>query len=129
MGEVASMTSWTAHLREGQEPEVIPEGFSWGALIFGPLWLLAYRAWIPAVLALAASILIAVVIPDPAALIAELGLSLLLGLSGHDLRRWAVTTRGYLHTNVLQARSETEALARLLDARPGLVRQLVETGR
>jgi uncharacterized protein (DUF486 family) len=40
------MTFWTAHLRNEAEPVVIPERFSWGALVFGPFWLALHRAWI-----------------------------------------------------------------------------------
>ena len=39
------MTAWTAHLRTEREPVVIPERFAWGALLFGPFWLAAHRAW------------------------------------------------------------------------------------
>ena len=45
-------------LRPGAAPVLVREGFAWGALLFGPLWLAAHRAWIPAALALAAGILI-----------------------------------------------------------------------
>ena len=45
---------------------------------------------------------------------------MLLGLSGHDLRRWSLDHRGYLLAQVVAARSEMEALARLLDRRPDL---------
>ena len=48
------MRFWTAHIRAGAAPVLVREGFSWGALLFGPLWLAVHRAWIPAVLALAA---------------------------------------------------------------------------
>ena len=43
---------------------LVREGFSWGALLFGPLWLAVHRAWIAAVLALAASVLIVVLAKD-----------------------------------------------------------------
>ena len=53
-----------------------------------------------------------------AALLATL--IVLLGLSGHDLRRWSLDHRGYLLAQVVVARDELEALARLLDRRPDL---------
>ena len=52
---------WTAHTPvRARHPVLVREGFSWGALLFGPLWLAVHRAWIAAVLALAASVLIVV---------------------------------------------------------------------
>ena len=43
-----------------------------------------------------------------------------LGLTGHDLRRWSLENRGYLLAQVVVARDELEALARLLERRPDL---------
>ena len=122
------MTAWTAHLRTEREPVVIPERFAWGALLFGPFWLAAHRAWIPAVLTLAASILIQVLAAEPFAIVLQAGLALLLGLSGQDLRRWSMTMRGYIVTNVLIARTETEALGRLLTYRPDLAGSFMPAG-
>ena len=57
-----------------------------------------------------------------------LALVVLLGLSGHDLRRWSLDHRGYLLTQVVAARNEPEALARLLARRPDLAGQLPAAG-
>ena len=114
------MRFWTAHIRPGAPPVLVREGFSWGALIFGPLWLLAHRVWIPAVLTLAAAILIVVLAHDGTAAALLLALIVLLGLSGQDLRRWSLDHRGYLLAQVVSARSEPDALAHLLERRPDL---------
>jgi len=111
---------WTAHIRSGTAPVLVREGFSWGALLFGPIWLAAHRAWIAAVLTLAATVLIVVLAPDDAATALLLALIVLLGLSGNDLRRWSLDHRGYLLAQVVAARDELEALGRLLDRRPDL---------
>jgi hypothetical protein len=111
---------WTAHLRQGRPPALVREGFSLGAFLFGPLWLALHRAWIPAVLAFAASILIVRYSGPPAGLVVFLGLMALLGLSGRDLVRWSLARRGYVIVHAVVARSEDAALARLLDARPEL---------
>ena len=51
------MKIYTAHTREsGEAPVLVREGFSLGALVFGGLWLLTQRAWIPGVLAICAAI-------------------------------------------------------------------------
>ena len=50
---------WTApSCAQDAAPVLVREGFAWGALMFGPLWLAAHRAWIAAALALAAAVLI-----------------------------------------------------------------------
>ena len=70
------------------------EGFAWGALLFGPLWLAVHRAWIPAGMALAASILILALSSGAVAAALMLASALWLGLSGQDLRRWSMRHRG-----------------------------------
>ncbi len=89
---------------------LVREGFSWGALIFGPLWLAVHRAWIAAVLTLAATILIVFLTRDAVAAALLATLLVLLGLSGQDLRRWSLDHRGYLLAQVIVARDELEAL-------------------
>ena len=61
------MNLYTALLKDDAEPVLVREGFAWGALILGPLWLAAHRAWIAAAISLAAYVLIAVFTPLPAA--------------------------------------------------------------
>ena len=114
------MKYWTAYLRGQDEPVLVREGFAWGAFLFGPLWLAWHRAWIPAAISLAVSVLIQVFVPAPVAGVLLLAGALWLGLTGHDLRRWTIAHRGYVMTHVLAARTEPEALGRLLTARPDL---------
>jgi hypothetical protein len=111
---------WSAHVRAGAAPVLVREGFSWGALFFGPIWLAAHRAWVPAAISLSAFVVIAAATHDgvQAALLATL--IVLLGLSGHDLRRWSLDQRGFLLTQVVTGRSELDALAQLLERRPDL---------
>jgi hypothetical protein len=111
---------WTAHVRQSATPVLVREGFSWGALFFGPVWLAFHRAWIAAVLSLVVTVLIVVLPTDGVSAVLLVGLMLLLGLSGHDLRRWSLDHRGYLLAQVITARDELEALERLLTRRPDL---------
>jgi hypothetical protein len=111
---------YTAHLRAKKPPVLVKEGFSWVALFFGFLWLLAHRAWIPAVLALAAELLIGALTGDGSRPALEIGLAVLLGLTGRDLVRWSLARRGYVLAHVLAARDSDSALARLLTGRPDL---------
>jgi Protein of unknown function (DUF2628) len=111
---------WTAHLRQGAPPVLVREGFSWGALLFGPLWLAAHRAWIPAVLTVVASLLIVLLATKGISVVLMAGVIMLLGLSGQDLRRWSLDHRGYLLAQVIAAHNELGALERLLTRRPDL---------
>ena len=114
------MRFFTAHIRTGAAPVLVREGFSWGALLFGPIWFAAHRAWIAAVLTLVAFVLIILLTHGGLATALLVALAILLGLSGQDIRRWSLDHRGYLLSQVLVARTELEALGRLLERRPDL---------
>jgi hypothetical protein len=109
---------YTAHIRSGAAPVLVREGFSWGALCFGPLWLAAHRVWVPAVLSLAAFVLIVVLTDGGLAAALLIAMVVLIGLSGHDLRRWSLDHRGYVLSQVVTARDELDAMVRLLERRP-----------
>ena len=122
------MRFWTGHLRQGTRPVLVREGFAWGALLFGPLWLVVHRAWIPAALSLAAGILIVALAAGATATTLMLALAVWLGLSGHDLRRWSMRQRGFTLFQIVAARNETEALFKLLDRRPNLASSFLPPG-
>jgi len=111
---------YTALLKHDAEPVLVRESFAWGALFFGPFWLAAHRAWIAAALSLAAYVLLAALVPQPAGAILAVGLALILGLTGHDLRRWALEHRGYLLVHVFAAGNRDDAFMRLMSHRPDL---------
>jgi hypothetical protein len=111
---------YSAHLKGNAEPVLVSEGFSWGALIFGPLWLAFHRAWIAAALSFAAFIFIAVLIPEPASTVLGIALAVILGLIGHDLRSWALEHRGYVLVHILAGRRIDDAWMRLITHRPDL---------
>jgi len=99
---------------------LVPEGFSFWALIFGPLWLLAHRAWIAALLVIAASIALTAVESEPVRHALGFAAWLLVGLSANDLRRWSLSRRGFTLAHVVAARDADGALLRLLDLHPDL---------
>ena len=120
------MRTYTAHLKSGRPPVLVREAWSWGAAIFGWLWLLTHRAWIPALIQLAASVLILVLTPAGLRPPLMLGLAVLTGLLGRDMVRWSLARRGYALAHVLAARDEDSALARLLAARTDLAERYAE---
>ena len=120
------MKTYTAHLKQNRLPVLVAEGWSWGAAIFGPFWLLAQRAWIPAIIVLALSLLSARLAPAGLSGILALGIGVLCGVLGRDLVRWTLDRRGYVMAHVLAARDEETALGRLLTARPDVAAAYVE---
>ena len=114
------MKIFTAHTKPFATPILVREGFSWAAAIFGPVWLLAHRAWVGAVLTICLVVAIAM-LPRPFAWPAALALAWVLGLFGHDIRRWSLARRGFLLAHVVAAPDGDTALARLLDRRPDLI--------
>ena len=120
------MKAYTAHLAPHRAPVLLPEAFSWAAFLFGPLWLLAHRAWLPAVLALAAPVVIAALLPPWARPFAGFAQAVLTGVLGRDWVRWSLERRGYALCHVLAARDRDAAFARLLAARPDLGTALLD---
>lgn len=118
------MKIYTALLRHDAEPVLVKEGFSWGAFLFGPFWLLAHRAWTAAALSFVAYLLIALLTAPALGPILGTGVAVILGLTGSDLRRWALEQRGYMLLHVLAARGWDEAWQRLLTYRPDLMERL-----
>lgn len=114
------MRIFTAHLREDRAPVLLREGFAWAAAAYGPLWLAAHRAWIPAALVLAGEVAAAYLVPAAYVGFVFLAWRWLLGFLGPDLRRWALEARGYTLAHVVAARDADSAFARLLTARPDL---------
>jgi hypothetical protein len=117
------MKTWTVHLRAGTAPVLVPETFCWTALLLGPLWLLAHRAWIAAVLVLCAETAALAAAHGTLRLMLALAILWSLGLFGQDLRRWSLGRRGFVLSHVVAAATGDAATARLLDLRPELARE------
>ena len=99
---------------------MVREGFSWGALLFGPIWLAVQLAWIPAVLCLCVEVLVGL-LPGPWSGVGASMVGWAMGVFGRDLVRWSLERRGFLMAHVVAARDEDAAFARLMAARPDLV--------
>lgn len=132
------MRTWTLHLPPGaalprsgavpsteapsvpeKPPRLLPERFAFWALVFGPLWLFYHRCWLAGLGALALAVGFAFV-PDPWGASLSLGLQILLGLHGHDLRRWTLERRGWTLARVVLGHDEETAIARALQQDPRL---------
>ena len=112
------MTIFTIHGKPQCLPVLVPEGFSWGAALFGWLWLILQGAWVPGLLVLATAFGAAFLsdrIGSPAPLA---GLFLAQGMFGRDLVRWWLALRGYQPAGAVAAATRDAALVRLLSERP-----------
>jgi hypothetical protein len=108
---------YTAHFRPDRPPVLVKEAFALGAFLFGPVWLLAHRAWMPAI----ASIMVFALcwaVPMPLRGAVLLGAMVLHGVFGRDLVRWALGWRGYALAHVVAGRNADDAYLRLLSHVP-----------
>lgn len=101
--------------------ELVVEGFSWGALILGPLWMLLQRMWIPAALyflTLLAMTRLAEMFatPQSALGILQFGLQFIVACHTYDFKRWVLDRRGYRLRGVIVASSSMLAQQRALAA-------------
>jgi hypothetical protein len=114
------MSSYLAYVRDGRAPILVRDGFSFWAFLFGPFWLLAHAAWIPAALLFAFDVLLRAVLHGPTAAIVGLGVAWLVGLHAQDLRGWSLLRRGWRVATVVAASGQDVAYGRLLTAHPEL---------
>ena len=125
------MRVWTVHIPSaapapagvGHVPAaavLLRQGFSWGAFLFGPLWLLRHRLWLEAAIWLGLALLLAGLTPTWALAPVVVALQLLFGASAQDLRAAALARRGFGGLLVVAAEDIDHALERLLRARPEL---------
>jgi Protein of unknown function (DUF2628) len=109
------------------ETQVAPErfrfvrdGFSWGAFLFGPLWMLWRRLWLALVIY---AVLTAALLAGLWAINASAGVlivvaflwALLLGFEGASVRRWTLARRGWIERGVVVGRGRLAAEASFFD--------------
>ncbi len=91
----------------------VPERFSWGAFIFGPLWLLIHGLWLACLVWLVAIVVLSVVAVDflttGVAYSILFAIEFFLGLEGNNLRRGKLTRRGYRFVDVAAGVPREEA--------------------
>ena len=117
------MRTYTLHLpehtlagetRELDRAQVVPDGFSWHAFAYGPLWFLYHRLWIAALLVVllvgaTAAAGYALNLRPAAGLLVALLVQVLIGLEASSLRRWTYARGGRPVRDALVARNAEEA--------------------
>lgn len=108
------MRAFTLHAAPGRPPLLIPEGFSWGAFVFAPLWLLRHGVWIGALAYLLGAAAIVALAPPGWRGLGLLALHLLAGFEGWDLLRARLARQGRDISAVIFGMDEDAALLRAL---------------
>jgi len=128
------MRLYSVHLRRhGLDPDrdivLVKEGFSWPAFFLSVLWAFWHRLWLAS-----AAIFLAVVAlngaiywlrPDVLSqAVLSLGLGVIIGTLGNDLRRRKLTRRGFAFAGAVSGDDPDQALRRFLDNQPALATDL-----
>lgn len=97
-----------------ERAHLVPDGFSWAAFAYGPLWFFLHRLWLAGlgVLVLLAGTAVAghlLGLTPVAGFVVTLLVSLLIGLEASSLRRWTYARRGRPVRDVVMATSVEEA--------------------
>lgn len=113
------MRIYTVHFRkdapaDGEGFVFVREGFTWGGLIFGWLWLLYRRLWIPLILWIAAVVLLGALaeashVDEAVPVIVAFAMQFWLGFEGNDLRRWVLDRKAYVEVDIVAASDRADA--------------------
>jgi uncharacterized membrane protein len=107
-------------LAHAEKIAFVRDGFSWGAFIFGPLWLLWRRLWLPFVVYIVVVGVLSVAVAylrvgESAGALLALLVALLLGLEGPALRRGGYLRRGWRERGIVVGKGLPEAERRFFD--------------
>jgi hypothetical protein len=99
----------------------VKDGFSWLALLFAPLWLLAHRLWWPllgyVLVSGALQVAARLTALDPGWVgLAGFTINLLLAFEADTLRRWSLGRRGWRTIGTVSGRTVAECERRFFDA-------------
>ena len=103
-------------------PVILRVAFSLWPVLFGPFWFFAQRLWLEGMAMLAAIVALAVLVPDPASSVLVLAVHLLAGFEGRDRLRARLERQGLAPLGVVAARNQDQALFRLAQQRPDLIK-------
>ena len=131
------MSIYSVHLRDnGKKSDlaVVPDGFSWGAAVFGFIWALYIGAWDAALMLFGLQILAGALIPllfaDPAVQgAAQVGVALAIGVGAGELRRELLAWRGLHEVGVVTGATPEDAERRYFDDHPDVTAHLLEVAR
>jgi Protein of unknown function (DUF2628) len=102
----------------------VREGFSFGAFLFGALWMLWRRLWLALIIYVAFVVilqvgLLALGLPASTRVAVHVLIHILLGMEASSLRRWTLMRRGWRDCGVVIADDLEMAERRFFDTRVG----------
>lgn len=116
---------YTVHLKPHdpaphETAEFIKEGFSLWAFLFTWMWALYHRMWWIAVgfVAIEGAIGLAIyegLLGENRAGVLRLGVQVLIGMLGNDMRRWQLKKRGFITADIVSGDSDLVAEQRFFD--------------
>ena len=123
---------YTVHLLDNADPVLVKQGFNWPAFFFAVPWALFHRMWWVAAGFVVLQIILGVVFSeagfnDMQQAIISFILAIIIATSADELRRYALTSRGYVLTDVVVEENSERALRRFLEARPEVAARLART--
>ncbi len=124
------MKVFTVHTRRhGLDPDrdivVVKEGFCWPAFFFSLVWAIWCRLWLVALAIFIVETLVNVIMAwlnasVTAQTVISLGLALIIGVIGNDLRRWSLDRRGFVQSDIVAASDGDAAEHRFFERHPQL---------
>jgi hypothetical protein len=99
----------------------VRDGFSWGAFLFGPLWMIFRRLWLVLIIYLVVIAALTIGLARlpfaaGAAMLVPLLIALFLGLEGSSLRRWTLRRRGWSDLGIVVGEDLEAAERRFFEA-------------
>ncbi len=99
----------------------VPEGFSWGAALLTPFWLLAHGLWLGLVgyiglVTISQLLVSAAGLPSQIGGWLMMGVHLLIGYEADSLRRWSLERRGFHTIATVNGQSVEDCERRFFDA-------------
>lgn len=131
------MAIFSVHLPGNTTPEAaadravfVRDGFSFWAMLFGPLWFLRHREWLGLVGWLVIAVLMSVAERWLGSIVSggfELILALATGVAANDIRRLTLALRGFGESGVVEGQSREAAERRFFDSWLGRPRAVPPT--
>lgn len=94
--------------RNAEDAIFVPDAFCWGGFILTGFWVLWNRMWIVSSIAIAV-LFIGTALPTVLQFLVNVGVSVFLGLHGHDLLGWSLKRRGFSEVGLSAGNTLEEA--------------------
>lgn len=103
-----------------EKAEFVREGFDIFAFIFGPLWALYHRLWLEALIIFSVIGTLAIAeqngwLAVPVVMVVNIAFRFFIGVQAGDLKRNALSRRGYIMSDVVVGDNELRAQQRYFD--------------